>query len=336
MEVYILNSTLQPIATIDTFRSLIWTKRYYNCGDFELYIPADKSLLPLFSPDNFVARDDDDSVMCIERLEIRTDIEDGDFFIVSGRSLESILARRIVGSQTIITVSDVVQGLKELVTEWTTYIDLTIDDSLTYEYEMSTQLTGDNLLDAVSAICTRFGIGLRMTIDGDGFLLAFYQGEATDVVFSPEFDNLTSSSYVMDYTDYANYCKVLGEGEGTSRIGVNIHRSPQELGIKKRCIFVDAKDISRNGGDISSADYLPMLIERGWEKLEEHRVTQSFEAQIDPVVSYKYKTDYDLGDTVTFENAYGITARARIVEIIECWDENGYTIIPNFDKLEVQ
>lgn len=335
MNVYVLDTSYEPIAVVDTYSSLIWTKRYYTCGDFELYVPADKKLLDILTPGAFLKRDDDESVMIVEKITIQTDVENGDYFIFSGRSLESILARRVVGSQTIIQTDDVVQGLKELVSEWTSYIDLTIDDSLQYPYDMSSQITGDVLMDAVSDICNRFGIGFKMTISGTGLLLTFYQGDEVNVIFSPEFDNLVNSKYTYDITEYANYCKVLGEGTGLNRIGVNIYRPPQVLGINARQIFVDAKDISQNSGDIPSQDYLPMLLEKGWEALAKHEITRTFEAEIMPDVSFHYKTDYNLGDIVTVTNEYGVTAKPRIVEIVESWDETGYTAIPTFDALEV-
>lgn len=336
MDVYILDSNFNPVAVIDCYKSLIWTKRYYTCGDFELYVPADESLLQYFQPDYFVTRDDDDSVMIIERLEIQTDVENGDYFIVSGRSLESVLSRRIVGSQTIIKVDDVVQGLKELVTEWTYGINLTIDDSLTYAYDLITQITGDVLMNAVSSICMRFGIGFRMTLSGSTLNLAFYQGSEVDVIFSPEFDNMLNSKYVFDITNYANYAKVMGEGTGLNRLSVIINRTtPGATGLALRRIYVDARDISRNDGSISTTDYLPMMIERGWEKLAEHEVTKTFEAEINPQSPFAYKTDYNLGDIVTVTNEYGVTAKPRIVEIVESWDDTGYTAIPTFDGLEV-
>ena len=77
MDVYVLNASYEPVAVIDSFKSLIWTKRYFACGDFELYIPADKSLLEYLQPDNFLVRDDDDSVMVIEKLLLQTDAESG-------------------------------------------------------------------------------------------------------------------------------------------------------------------------------------------------------------------------------------------------------------------
>lgn len=349
MDVYVLDSSFVPVAVIDCYQSLIWTKRYYTCGDFELYIPADDSLLPYLKEDNFIARDDDDSVMIIEAVNIQTDAENGDFFIVSGRSLESVLSRRVVMTQTVVNAADVVQGIKQLIVSQTgngnpssyrAFPNLVIDDSLEVPENLLTQFTGTVLLDAVSQICKRFGIGFKMAVtrsqNSFQITLSFYEGSEVDVTFSPEFDNLINSKYVCDYSTFANYAIVAGEGEGVNRITMNVPRStPTPSGFSLREMFVDARDMSSNNGGISSGDYMKMLSERGMEKLAERDVTQSFEAEIEPQMTYKYKSDYNLGDIVTVTNEYGVTAKPRIIEIIESWDETGYTVVPTFDALEV-
>ena len=40
MEVLVLNTEFESVAIIDTFESLIWTDRYYEAGDFEIYTAA--------------------------------------------------------------------------------------------------------------------------------------------------------------------------------------------------------------------------------------------------------------------------------------------------------
>ena len=40
MELYLLDENFVAQSIIDNFKSLIWTKRYYTCGDFELYMPC--------------------------------------------------------------------------------------------------------------------------------------------------------------------------------------------------------------------------------------------------------------------------------------------------------
>ena len=75
MELLILNKLFQPVSILEGYTSLIWTKRYYGYGDFELYIAADSALLDVLQKDFFITRSDDESVMIIEKIEIKTDIK---------------------------------------------------------------------------------------------------------------------------------------------------------------------------------------------------------------------------------------------------------------------
>ena len=86
---------------------------------------------------------------------------------------------------------------------------------------------------------------------------------------------------------------------------------------------MDARDISSNGGEISENDYYDMLATRGGEKLAERQIVKAFSGNIEPQTTYQYKKDYNLGDIVSVDNGYGVTATPRIIEIIECWDDTG-------------
>ena len=351
MDINVLDRSFNQVAIIDTFKSLLWVKRYYKNGEFELYVPAEESLLQYLQKDFVLTRDDDDTAMIIERVVVKTDAENGDYFIVSGRSLESILARRVILRQTVIVDTDIVQAIKQLVVAHTgngdpssyrAFPNFSIDDSLTVPGDFKAQYTGQNLLDTVSAICTQYGIGMKMTLSGANIVLSFYQGSEVDVIFSPEFDDLINSQYASDSSNYANYAIVAGQGEGYNRIIQNIASVPGTIsGFDLREIWVDARDINKKDGPeegdvIPQQEYTLMLAERGKEKLAARSVTSAFEAEVEPNTTFKYKTDYHLGDIVTVTNEYGITAKPRIVEIVESWDDTGYKVVPTFDKLEVQ
>lgn len=342
MDLYILNSNYIPVAVIDSYKSLIWTTRYYTYGDFELYVPADKNLLDYLKQDYFVIREDDSSVMIIEKIEITTSVEEGDFFIISGRSLESILTRRIIWEQTNLSTT-VTDGINQLITQnMMTYgrryiSNMSIDTSFSKSNTLNVQFTGDNLMDAIGEICTQFEIGFRITLNNGQFIFSCYEGEEVDVTFSPEFDNLINSDYSSDMMSYANVALVAGEGQGINRTTAEIWTTPDVPdGLNRREIYVDARDISSNDGAIPSITYREKLLQRGEEKLlSEHPLTKSFEGEIEPNMTYEYKRDYNLGDVVTVVNEYGISAKPRIVEIIENWDETGYTVIPTFEEWEV-
>lgn len=81
--------------------------------------------------------------------------------------------------------------------------------------------------------------------------------------------------------------------------------------------------------------YSVYLLNRGAENLAEYGEVISFEGSVIPDVTFVYKQDYFLGDIVSVENEYGIKASARIVEVVEVMDDNGYSMEPKFEYLEV-
>lgn len=356
MEIYVRNpyDNYEIIAILDCFTSLIWTKRYYACGDFELYLPADDSLLDILRPNMFLTREDDDSVMVIEKFNIKTDAENGDYFIIAGRSLESILYRRIFDRQfTLNNTGTLADAVQAMVTECTTNRDstptrprtyrqipnLTVDTSSSFDGAMNVQFTGQTLLDGIFSICNPRNVGVKMTLTNGMLLLSLYQGSEIETTFSPEFDNLVNSSYVYDITKYTNSIEVAGEGEGNQRrIYTALYFDPDnapEEGLDLYELFVDARNISSNNEEIPLNEYYNLLSAKAEEIHSERENTKSFEAEVEPLASFKYKTDWNLGDIVTVTNEYDITAYPRIVEVIESWDESGYKVIPTFDALEV-
>ena len=51
MDLMVLNTNLDAIAVVDTYESFIWTDRYYEYGDFELYAPMRTEVLEYFKQD---------------------------------------------------------------------------------------------------------------------------------------------------------------------------------------------------------------------------------------------------------------------------------------------
>ncbi len=100
MDLYITNPKFELVGVIDSYTSLIWTERYNNCGDFEIMISANDKNVDILQNGYYIKRTDTDRVGIIETKTTQTNEETGDYIIVSGRMLESILDRRIVWQHT--------------------------------------------------------------------------------------------------------------------------------------------------------------------------------------------------------------------------------------------
>lgn len=346
MNIYFLDSDFKERYVLDVFKSLIWTKRYYTCGDFELYTPATAEITSMLASCPYISRDDDGGVMIVENIKITTDAENGNFYTITGRSLESVLARRIVEGETthqfVIDTDDAAEVVYQLVKinigELAAFnrivSNFVTDTTFSYPADIKMQITGKDLMQAVTDICMTYGFGFRVRIDNGNIVFSLYAGSVVDVTFSAEFDNLINSDYSYNSENYKNVVEIAGEGEGTARKWAGIHGLDYG-GLERRELFVDARDISSNGGEISEDDYYDMLFTRGYEKLAERQIVKAFSGDVEPQTTYQYKKDYDLGDIVTVDNGYGVMATPRIIEIIECWDDTGYKVVPTFEKWEV-
>lgn len=85
---------------------------------------------------------------------------------------------------------------------------------------------------------------------------------------------------------------------------------------------------------ISDSLYSLYLINRGLQKISECGTLTTFTGSVQPY-NYTYRTDYNVGDVVKVSNGYGVTAQARIVEVTEVHDSNGYQTIPKFEYQQI-
>lgn len=346
MELIILDQTMQKIGLIETAK-VLWSVKYYTCGDFEIYFDnSPEDVLLLLQEGNYVIREDDFSVGIIEDIEITEDAENGSPVSVKGRMAESILDRRIIMEQTTLngSIEDCVYSL---------IMDAIINPSdsnrkisnfrlkpkKNIPVKISSQVTGRNLLEYVSELCASNHVGMKVTLEGDNFYFELYEGRDCSygqnanprVVFSEEYENLESSSYKMTTSTEKNVVLVAGEGEGKERRVKEVDLSGL-TGIDRKELYIDARDLSSNNGEITEEEYDRKLVNRGLEKISEYSMTVAFQGDID-IDSYEYKKDFFLGDVVNIENQnWKIYTTPRIVEILECEDETGYSLNPTFGE----
>lgn len=114
MEAFVLDETYTSQAIFDTFESFIWVERFNGFGDFELHMPVRISALSDLKIGRYLWKKDTQAMMIIECVEVETNPEDGDKLVVTGRSLESILDRRIIWKQTILS-GNFQNGIKKVV-----------------------------------------------------------------------------------------------------------------------------------------------------------------------------------------------------------------------------
>ena len=357
MELVIVNDELRKIAVVDTYKSFIWTDRYDECGDFEIYVTMSEQAFDTFQNGYYIVTDISDHVMIIEDISLMTDVENGSFLIITGRSLESILDRRIVWEQTVLskntTIENVVKRLLNDAIIEPSVANRRIDNFI---YKDSTdpyitglklagdiQFTGDNLYDTIHEICNIFEIGFKITLNDESqFVFELYCGKDRSyaqsalpyVEFSPSFDNLISSDFKVVTSGYKNVTLVAGEGEGSDRTVISIN-SDNYSGLNRRELYTDARDLSSNvdDGTLTPEQYTEVLTNRGLTKLAETQVESDFDAKVDYHQPYVYNDDYFMGDIVQFQNQFGLSYQVRITEFISSDSTSGFEQYPTFKIL---
>lgn len=351
MEVWTLNTKFESDSVIDEFESLIWTDRYNAYGDFELYLVMDTSLLNKLQLGYYLYLAESTHVMIVEKILITADVELGNKLVVTGRSLESILERRIIWGQRSYSgfLQDAVeQMLNESIISPSiperkidNFIFVRSDDPRVTSLKIDAQFTGDNLYDVIKTLCIASNIGFKVELTSDNkFAFSLYAGidrsydQETNpyVEFSPNFDNIINSEYLNSLMDYKNVTLVGGEGEGAAR-KTSIVGSAS--GLARREIFTDARDISSDTleGTLTDAEYDAKLQQRGKDKLSEYVEIVAFEGEAETSQMYRYGEDFFIGDIVQVTNEYGHEGRAFVSELIFSQNEEGLSIYPTFETI---
>lgn len=233
MDIYVYTRDFQYVGVVDRFESFIWTERYSEAGDFEIYTPVTHELINMLKEERFLVIEESSRFMVIEGVEIITDAEDGDIIKVTGRSAESLLDRRVIWNERDYSNYSLQSIVKQLLIDNAIdpansdrmipglIFNESLDPAITNLVVEETSYFGENLYDAIKALCDSFSIGFKIELDdqNDKYVFSLYAGkdrsydqeENSYVVFSKKYGNLLSSDYVRTTSNIKNTALVLGE-----------------------------------------------------------------------------------------------------------------------------
>lgn len=346
MELYVLNKDMQAIHLLDTFESLLWTERYYECGDFEISSPASIELLKTFEKENYLWSKDSDTVMIIEDLEISSDQDKGTLFSVTGRSLESILERRIVWNPTVLT-GNLQDGIEKLLNE--NVISPTIQErkieNFLFEQSADEQITkltveaeydGDNLYEVIQTLCKTNSVGFKVVInDKNQFVFKLYSGvdrsynqnEVPYVLFSPKFDNIINSNYLESNKTLKTVALVVDGKEDKRKTVVVEAEGDAKTNLERRELYVSSSVSS------DESDVISKMKETGKVELTKNTITKTFEGEVESTQLYVYGEDFFIGDIVQVVNEYEVEAKTRVVEVVTSQTLEENKIYPTFETV---
>ena len=348
LELLVLNQNFESIAVIDNYKSMIWTDRYNAYGDFEIYFTMDTKLLEFLKEDYYLWSKDSEHCMIIESIKIDADVEEGNQLIVTGRSLEAILERRIIWGQRIFS-GNLQNGIQTMLNECIispsienrkipNFTFASSDNPKITELKIDHQYTGDCLYDVIKGLCEENNIGFKVVLtENNEFKFSLYAGidrsynqtENPYVVFSPKFENIINSNYFSSKAEFRNVALVAGEGEGAARKTTVVGEAS---GLERRELFTDARDISSttDSGSLSESDYINQLQAKGLKDLADHMTSIAFEGEVDAAGLFNYGEDFFIGDIVQIADEYGNEGAAYISELITSHSEEGLSVYPTF------
>lgn len=234
------------------------------------------------------------------------------------------------------------------------------------------QKTGDTVLTSVQNISTANNLGFEIYFNPrnvNPFKFVMLEGKDRTignkdgnkpVVFSRDFENIVSGSYEYNDDSFRNIALVAGEtadgsnNENAARTFLVVDQAGSEnvSSFYRKELYVDARDLQSEyseeattkddeGNDVTETvqkkmteqEYNATLSNRGFEKMGETLVEESYESQIrtDARTIYQFGKDYTYGDYVTvIDKSLGIMLNVQITEMQIVYDANGYDYIPTF------
>ena len=361
MTITILNTNFEPTYIIDSYTSFIWTDRYNTPGDFEYCNLASRDILGKFAKDYYVQIAESEHTMIIEDYEVETDYENGNTLKIVGRSLESILDRRIVWETTDID-GNLQNGIKRLINDAIinpsdpnrripNFVFQDSNDSRITSLSMDHQYTGDNLLEIIQDMCSTNDIGFKIILNSNNqFVFSLYAGDDRSyaqeineyVVFKPSYDNVITTKFTEINSGEKNITLVAGEDRQFNASADEQTLSIDEKetiritrvigfgsGLSRRELYTDARDLQKEE-DMTDEEYYSKLDQRGVEKLEEASIEQKFEGQYETMKMFRYGRDFFMGDTVQVADDFGNEAPSKIIEYIFSHNESGFESYPTF------
>ncbi len=339
----VFDKDFQTIGAIQVFNTLLWYRRYYSPGIFELHVPAE--YFDLINRGRYLYRNDRTELGVIREVDFMRGEKNERTAYCKGYFAEHILSNNVIWptfnqtgtpetlarsvvDQYVISPADASRKIR--------YVQL--GQEQTGGTPITLQNTGDFVGDRLYDMLKTQEMSQRLVFNYVENTLRYEvwkgldrrdtQTENSWAIFSDAFRNIKNAQYSRDESDHKNFAYVAGEGEGAGRkvAKVDIRQNQDE---ERRELWVDAKDLQQNndGTKYTDAQYHDMLFQRGLEKLADYTAIEKVDSGIDPSANLVYGVDFDLGDLCTYRYTdVDIECSKRITEIQEVLEGSKRTL----------
>lgn len=343
MQFIIFDKDFQTTGSIQVFNTLLWYRRYYSPGIFELHVPAD--YFDLINNGQYLYRNDRTELGVIREINFTRGEKGEKTAYCKGYFAEHLLNNNVIypafnrtGTPEMLARSVIDQYIINPAATDRKICHIQLGALQGGGTSVTLQNTGDHAGDRLYDMLKTQEMSQRLVFDYLENTLTYEVWKGLDrrdtqdvnswAIFSDHFCNIKNAQYDRDDSDCRNFAYVAGEGEGAARIVVEVDIR-QNPGEERREFWVDARDLQQHSDnvDYTDAQYRDLLFQRGLEKLADYAGIEKVDSDVDPSANLIYGTDYDLGDLCTYRYSdVNIECSKRITEIQEVLEGSRRTL----------
>lgn len=319
---------------IENQTSLLWRRKYFEPGSFELYAPITNDNLSLLTIGNLITMRGQDDAGTIEDIAYEESLQKNEI-VAKGRFLAAYMGRRLIKGT--VNVSGPIESTMRMLLLNAAPIPLVELGTIQgFQPSATGQITYKNLLNFMVKLAKAGNLGFRFRPDFNSKRIYFEvysgvdrgveQSQNNRVIFSENYDNLNQATYKANDQSYVNVAYVVGKDTDDNEILVVVGDTESE-GLERREIYVDAAGVSAK--DMTDDDFLAALRMEGQNTLNANYFSETFECDTNAQGNFVYRKNYDLGDIVTVKKAsWGMQRSLRITEIQETYEHGSLVVTP--------
>ncbi|WP_460285161.1 siphovirus ReqiPepy6 Gp37-like family protein [Clostridium botulinum] len=337
----ILDKDINLLGVLDTYESFTNIRRFYNYGEFELRISANKPHVDKLIKNNLILLGkayNKVGIVLHREFNYQQGGENTDLLLIKGITLQGLTKRRRI-------VPPVGQDFDSCIGSQETIIKYFVDKNCINPLDSKRKIDNlilaedkkrgnedrwrgsyENLADKLQTIGEYSKLGWNISLDHKQkkFIFNVIQGRNLTVnqkinppvIFRSDFNNIFTRHYIESIINSSNVAYT-GTREDKDKIVLQIGEA---TGFERIETFVDC-----NSDDVEEIN------QTGKAKLQEFKEIKTFNLDVNPLETFVYEKDYDLGDIVTIQDRkLKITMDSQITEIQEQYGKEGLKLKVTF------